>query len=97
VRVLQRDLPVVGAVRDQERHGDLLDDAVEVDVVREPDELVQIVEAPDPEHVLPIVATRSASWPLAVVGQIVRTFSACGPFLPCVMSNSTRCASSSDL
>jgi hypothetical protein len=42
VRVLQRDLPVVGAVRDQERHGDLLDDAVQVDVVGEVDERVQV-------------------------------------------------------
>ena len=33
VRVLQRDLPVVGAVGDQEGHGDLLDDAVEMHVV----------------------------------------------------------------
>ena len=35
VRVLERDLPVVLAVGDEERHGDLLDHAVEVHVVGE--------------------------------------------------------------
>jgi hypothetical protein len=34
-RVLKRDLPTARAVGDQERNGDLLDDAVEVDLVAE--------------------------------------------------------------
>ena len=60
VRVLQRDLPVVRAVGDQERHGDLLDDAVEVDVVGEVDEVVEVGRrAPHPEHVLPVVRDRA--------------------------------------
>src|SRR5271165_989175 len=55
VRVLERDLPVARAVGDQERHGDLLDDAVEVDLVSELDELVEGVITPDPQDVIPVV------------------------------------------
>jgi hypothetical protein len=38
VGVLQRDLPVLGAVSDEKRHVDMLDDAVQVHVVGEGDE-----------------------------------------------------------
>src|ERR1700722_5906466 len=39
VRVLKRDLPVARAVRDEERHGDLLHHPVQVDLAGELDEL----------------------------------------------------------
>ena len=48
VRVLQGNLTIVLPVHDQERHRDLVDDAIEVDRVGELDELVEIVIAPDP-------------------------------------------------
>ena len=59
VRVRERDLPVVRAVRDEERDGDLLDDAVEVDAVGEGDERVEVVVTPHPEHVFPVVRDRA--------------------------------------
>ena len=52
VRVLERDLPVACPVGDQERHGDLLDDAVEVDLVGELDELVERAIPPDPQDMV---------------------------------------------
>ena len=58
VGVVDRDLPVVLAVGDQERDGDLVDDAVEVDPLGVLDELVDVVAAPHPEHVLPVVRHR---------------------------------------
>src|SRR3954466_11126218 len=54
VRVLQGDLAGARAVRHEERHGDPLDDAVEVHAVGELDEPVEVVEAPHPEHLLPV-------------------------------------------
>src|ERR1700722_17310607 len=65
VRVLKRDLPVTRAVRDEERHGDLLHHPVQVDLVGELDELLQVVVAPHPQHVLPVVRHR----PLALALQ----------------------------
>ena len=58
VRVGDVDLTVVLAVGDQERHGDLVDDAVEVDGLGGLDEGLDVVVPPHPQHVLPVVRHR---------------------------------------
>ena len=64
VRVVERDLPVARTVGDEERHRDLLDDAVEVDLAGERDELIEGVVTPDPQDVVPVV--RHGPLPLAL-------------------------------
>lgn len=58
VRVLQRDLPVVLAVHDEEGHSDLFDDALEVHPIGEVEEFVEVVVAPYPHDVSPVVRYR---------------------------------------
>nr|WP_230989965.1 hypothetical protein [Rhodococcus oxybenzonivorans] len=62
--VFDRNLPVVFAVCDQERDGDVLHDTVEVDAVGEVEELVQVVVTPDPHHVFPVVRHRAFTFPV---------------------------------
>ena len=60
VRVLQRDLPVVLAVADQERHVDLFDHPVEVDLSAKSTNSFRSCRrgSPHPQHVFPVVRHR---------------------------------------
>jgi hypothetical protein len=66
VRVFERDLAVAGAAGDQERHSDLLDHAVKVDLAGELDEFLEymcsLVES-SPFHMI-----MTGAWPLSKAG-----------------------------
>src|SRR5450830_82017 len=55
---LQRDLAILLSMRDQEGHADLLDHAIQMDVFGDTHEVVDILCAPDPAHVLPVMRYR---------------------------------------
>jgi hypothetical protein len=64
MRILQPDLPIVRAVRNQERHFDAIEDTVQMHSLSLTQEIVHILRAENPPDVTPVVGHGVFPFPL---------------------------------